>query len=131
MRSSQRLVAPALAVAALAFALVACGSSSLDRLVLDEDGTVDASFAAFQPQGPWTLTYHWDCSSQRSRGVQSADSFLVTVYNTDDLSLVSSNPVISKTGLKGSGSVSYRRQGSFLVKLSTACTWRVTVNRAT
>lgn len=111
--------------------MLSCGSgSSLERLLIDAEGQGDGVTTHFEPPGPWTVSYSWDCRTQRSQGVQGADHFTLTVYNADDKTYVYADPITAKSGLRGSGTLQYSRAGSFYMSVQSVCTWRVTANKS-
>jgi hypothetical protein len=109
--------------------LVGClpQATAASKVLLDLDGRGDAKTANFSTFGAWDLTYSWDCTATRAQGTRIVTAFGLIVFNADDDSTVEQNPEITKTDLKGSGSVHYTRRGQYYARVTSPCTYRIQV----
>ena len=114
------------ALCALALALVGCGSSPR-QVLLQVDGSGNAdSTGMFAPSGAWSLTYHWDCAQQQSKGLSSSTGFGLQIYNADDGTLDGESPGAPfDKAASGTGTLRAKQPGAYFVKVFSPCTWRV------
>jgi len=117
-------------VVPVALLVTACNATVLSNAeVLSVDSTQNLNpTGEFTVVGKWDLTYSWDCSSQLSEGVAGADRFAFSVYNADDDSLAADQPTVTATGRKGGTTVHHQRGGTYYIKLTTVCDWRLAVD---
>ncbi len=116
----------ALALAALAVLLPACGGSSEQHL-LDDSSSGNADTATFRAQGAWDLQYSWDCSAAKARHTPDADKFSFVVLNADDNTLAAQQPQTARTGAGGKGTLHYTRSGPYYIEVTSVCDWRIQV----
>jgi hypothetical protein len=108
-----------------ALALVACGGSRLDATVLDVQADGDAWTYTFEPETAWTMTYGWDCTTQREQNVHLQAQFSLVLYNADDASLAAEHPTLQKSAVKGGGTLKFVHPGAYTARVTTPCSWRL------
>jgi len=116
----------AVALAALAGLLAACGGSAEQHL-LDTSSSGNADTSTFRTQAAWDLQYSWDCSAARARHTPDADKFGFIVLNADDNTLAAQEPQTARSGKGGNGTLHYTRSGPYYVEVTTVCDWRIQV----
>jgi hypothetical protein len=108
-----------------ALLLTACGTSRLDATVLDVSNQGEAYSYTFEPDTAWTLSYTWDCSTQRSQNASVETHFGMVLFNADDTSMAAEHPIVQRDGLKGTGSLHYTRSGAYYVHITSPCEYRI------
>ena len=126
MKRTGRRLGAALAAVVGAAAFCACGSGNASSL-LTSNGTGPQQSAVFEPEGPWVLSYKWDCTSalQHNRSLQPG--FAWDTINKDDDTLAADHPHGEAKGKQGSGTARYPMGGAFAIDVTSACDWMVEV----
>ena len=117
------LLAAALAATGL---LCGCGSGG-GALLLSSSGTGPDQTYTFDPQGPWSVDYRWDCTGAALRNPSLQRAFSWDMLNGDDDTLVAQNPHVLVKGMKGSGTLAYAMGGAYYMKVTSGCDWVVQV----
>lgn len=121
---SRRLLAATLV--AVALPLWGCGTAT-GQLLLSSTGSGPQTTAVFDPDGPWKLTYRWDCTSAALRNRALQPGFTWDTLNADDDTLTADHPHNQAKGMKGSGTATYSMGGAFQIHVTSACDWVVQV----
>lgn len=116
----------------IVLALVALSGCSGQLLKTSQIMDIDSSLridptGSFTVAASWDLKYTYDCSSQKSQGLASANQVTITVYNSDDDSLNAEHPTIVAHGRSGGATLHFKRGGTFYAQIDTVCSWRVVV----
>ena len=106
------------------------GGSNGRRLALVENKNFGTTGAIF-PTHPWTVDYQWDCAKQLSEGRKVLEHARLQVTHADDGSRVDENAFIDKDGRKGSGVLTYRRPGAYVVTIASECDFKLKVTQET
>lgn len=79
-------------------------------------GVGSRTTGAFVANGPWTLTYSYDCSARKHR-----ETFTVSLFDGADEKAV----IVDEAGLKSSGSVNIYETGRLSLAVVTTCSWQL------
>lgn len=114
------------AAALVAIGLSGCGTGASAVLVAI-NGSGPYTSATFDPTGPWTVSYRWDCSGVAARGQPVAQELSWDVYNGDDQTYAADHPHVQVKGKKGSGTVRYPMSGAYYLDVSSGCDYVIQV----
>jgi hypothetical protein len=82
----------------------------------------------FTMAGKWDLNYHFDCSKQRSEGINNAKGFSMIVYNSDDASAAFEHPELKVRATSGGETLHFHRGGTYRVAIDSLCDWRISAD---
>ncbi len=115
-------------VAVIGLAGSACSTKGPARVLGDIQFAGNMARSPSIPAGgPFRVAYSWNCAKQVSRGENPKGGFAYTLLHADDETIAAEHPRVDRSGLKGKGTVSYRRQGNYYFSVNATCDWRIKV----
>jgi kumamolisin len=88
-------------------------------VLLQAKGTGSRRTASFTAPASWTLQWNYNCAN-----VGGANAFVVAVQKANGQP--SANGRVVQRGTRGSGTNQYRQGGTFVLQITTRCTWQAT-----